>query len=597
MSELRVWAPRATRVEIELPRERRPLEPRARGYWVLAGPQLDPGTRYRLRLDGGLPLPDPRSGSQPEGVHGPSEWLEQGSFAWTDHDFVPRPLSHAVIYELHVGTFSAAGTFVGAIEHLDYLVDLGVTHVELMPVVEFPGKRGWGYDGVALFAPHRAYGTPDDLKRLVEACHARGLGAILDVVYNHLGPDGNYLGHFGPYFTNEYATPWGAAMNFDGWGSDEVRRFFCDNALYWLDDYRFDGLRLDAVHAFHDRSAIPFLEQLSREVHELEQKAGRTKILIAESDLNDPRLIRSSEAAGLGLDAQWSDDFHHALHALFTQERSGYYADFGELGDLVLALQQGYVYAGRYSEYRRRSHGRALGAVPLNRLLGYLQNHDQVGNRALGDRIGRTLTVPQLELAAALVLTAPFVPMIFQGEEWNATSPFCYFTDHTDAELGAAVRAGRRREFAAFGWAPDDVPDPQAADTFARSKLRWEELEAPEHARIHAWYRALIRLRSVEPSLTSSERPEVQIDPVAPRLVSMRRGAVFVHANAGAEPATLPTPTAARLLLGSPGVEVSGDVLHLPAWGVGVLRLPGRGAAAVSTWAPAQPPTSREGAP
>jgi maltooligosyltrehalose trehalohydrolase len=589
MSELRVWAPRATRVEVELPGRRRPLEPRPRGYWVLPEPHLSPGVRYRLRLDSGLPLPDPRSGFQPEGVHGPSEWLEHDSFPWTDGEFIPRPLSHAVIYEMHVGTFSAAGTFAGAVEHLDHLLDLGITHVELMPVAEFPGRRGWGYDGVGLFAPHHAYGTPDDLKRLVDACHARGIGAILDVVYNHLGPDGNYLGHFGPYFTNEYATPWGAAMNLDGWGSDEVRRFFCDNAVHWLENYRFDGLRLDAVHAFHDRSALPFLEQLSREVHELERKVGRTKILIAESDLNDPRLIRSLEAAGLGLDAQWSDDFHHALHSLLTGERSGYYSDFGELADLTTALEKGFVYAGRYSEYRRRSHGRPLGAVPLNRLLGYLQNHDQVGNRALGDRIGRALTVPQLELAAALVLTAPFVPMIFQGEEWNATSPFCYFTDHGDPELAAAVRTGRRREFAAFGWAPEDVPDPQSADSFARSKLRWEELAAPEHARLRDWYRSLIRLRAIEPSLTSAERPDVQVDPVVSRVVTIRRGAAIVHANCGADPARLPFGAGSRLLLGSRGAEVSGDVLHLPAWGVGVLRLPGRRTPPVSTWAPVSP--------
>ena len=594
MSELLVWAPRATRVEVELPSGRRSLEQRSRGYWALPEPALTPGTRYRLRLDGGLPLPDPRSGFQPEGVHGPSEWLDHSSFAWTDEEFVPRPLSHAVIYELHVGTFSHAGTFSGAVEHLAHLVELGVTHVELMPVVEFPGRRGWGYDGVDLFAPHHEYGTPDDLKRLVDACHAHGLAVLLDVVYNHLGPDGNYLGHFGPYFTNEYATPWGAAMNFDGWGSDEVRRFFCDNALQWLRDYHFDGLRLDAVHAFHDRSAIPFLEQLGREVRELERELGRTKVLIAESDLNDPRLIRSVEAAGLGIDAQWSDDFHHALHALLTREQSGYYADFGELGALVAALRDGFVYSGRYSEYRRRSHGRPLGAVPLNRLLGYIQNHDQVGNRALGDRLGKTLSPAQLELAAALMLTGPFVPMIFQGEEWNASSPFCYFTDHTDADLGAAVRAGRRREFAAFGWAPEDVPDPQDVDTFARSKLVWSELGEPEHARLHAWYRALIRLRAVEPSLTSSERPEVQTDPVIPQLLTLRRGAVFVHANIGAEAATLPIAGGARLLLGSPGAEVSGDVLHLPAWGVGVLRPAGRGAPPSSTWAPAQPASSGE---
>jgi maltooligosyltrehalose trehalohydrolase len=587
MTELIVWAPRAAKVEVELPSGPRQLEPGHRGHWVLPNPQLTAGTRYRLRIDGGLPLPDPRAAFQPEGVHGPSEWVDHTAFEWADADFVPRPLSHAVIYELHVGTFSAAGTFLGALEHLDHLVELGVTHVELMPVVEFPGKRGWGYDGVDLFAPHHAYGTPGDLKRLVDACHGRGLAVLLDVVYNHLGPDGNYLGQFGPYFTNEYATPWGAAMNFDGWGSDEVRRFFCDNALGWLRHYRIDGLRLDAVHAFHDRSAVPFLEQLSREVHDLERELGRTKVLIAESDLNDPRLIRSLEAAGLGLDAQWSDDFHHALHALLTGEVGGYYADFGELSDVVEALAKGFVYAGRYSEYRRRSHGRPLGAVPLNRLLGYIQNHDQVGNRAVGDRIGQSLSVAQLELAAALMLTGPFVPMLFQGEEWNATSPFCYFTDHTDPELGAAVRAGRRREFAAFGWAPEDVPDPQAESTFARSKLNWREREAGEHGRLLSWYRGLIHLRAVEPSLTSSERPEVFLDAVCERVLTIRRGQLMIFANVSGEPASLPAPVGARLLLGAPAVAVSGDVLHLPAWGVGVLRPPARVAPPVSTWAPA----------
>ncbi len=588
MGELCVWAPQATRVEVELPEGWRHLAPSARGYWTLPDARLAAGTRYRLRLDGGPALPDPRSGFQPEGAHGPSEWVDHAAFEWTDGDFVPRPLSHAVIYELHIGTFSAAGTFLGAIEHLGHLVELGVRHVELMPVVEFPGKRGWGYDGVDLFAPHHGYGTPDELKRLVDACHARGLAVLLDVVYNHLGPDGNYLGCFGPYFTREYVTPWGDAMNFDGSGSDEVRRFFCDNAISWLKHYRFDGLRLDAVHAFHDRSAVPFVEQLSREVHELERELGRTKVLIAESDLNDPRLIRSVEAAGLGLDAQWSDDFHHALHALLSGERGGYYADFGDLGDVVEALRNGFVYSGRYSEYRHRRHGRPLGAVPLNRLLGYLQNHDRVGNRATGDRIGRSLGVAQLELAAALVLTGPFVPMLFQGEEWNATSPFCYFTDHTDPDLGAAVRVGRRREFAAFGWAPEDVPDPQAEDTFLRSRLSWNEREEGEHARLLGWYRALIRLRAVEPSLTSSERPEVLLEPGSASMLWLRRGQLAIVANVSAEQGQLPVAESDRLLLGSPGVEASAEVLHLPAWGVGVLRrsalLPPR----ASTWAPAQ---------
>ncbi|HWO12665.1 MAG TPA: malto-oligosyltrehalose trehalohydrolase [Polyangiaceae bacterium] len=588
MRELSVWAPRATRVELELPTGPRPLEPRPRGYWALPAPGLAAGALYRVRIDGGPPLPDPRSACQPRGVHGPSEWLDHSAFAWSDADFAPRPLSHAVIYELHVGTFSEPGTFSGAISHLDHLVQLGVTHVELMPVAEFPGARGWGYDGVALFAPHHAYGRPDDLKRLVDACHARGLAVLLDVVYNHLGPDGNYLGQFGPYFTNHYATPWGAAMNFDGAGSDEVRRFLCDNALHWLGDYHMDGLRLDAVHAFHDRSALPFLEQLSREVHALERDTGRTKVLIAESDLNDPKLIRSREAAGYGLDAQWSDDFHHALHTLLTGERDGYYSDFGALDDLVTALGHGFVYSGRYSQHRQRSHGRPLGAVPLNRLLGYVQNHDQVGNRAQGDRIGRTLSVPQLELAAALLLSGPFVPMIFQGEEWNATTPFCYFTDHTDAGLGEAVRVGRREEFAAFGWAPEDVPDPQAPETFSRSKLRWGELAAPEHARLLAWYGAWVRLRAVEPALTSSDRPVVQLEPASTPLLTIRRGRLLVCANCGAASVQHPVEAGAKLLLASPGAEVSGDVLHLPAWGVGVLRPQAGLPPPASTWAPAQ---------
>ncbi len=572
MTELWVWAPRATRVEVELDGLRLPLEPRPRGHWALAERALTAGARYAFCLDGGLPLADPRSGFQPEGAHGPSEWVDHGAFTWTDSEFVPRPLSHAVIYELHVGTFTEGGTFLSVIPRLGHLASLGVTHVQLMPVAEFSGRRGWGYDGVDLFAPHHLYGTPFDLKRLVDACHARGLGVLLDVVYNHLGPDGNYLAQFGPYFTDEYATPWGAAVNFDGPGSDEVRRFFCDNALHWLDKYHFDGLRLDAVHAFLDRNALPFLEQLSREVRALEQRSGRYTVLIGESDLNDPRLIRSLEASGHGLDAQWSDDFHHSLHAYLTGERGGYYADFGQLQDLVQALRDGFVYAGRYSEYRRRSHGRPLGGVPLNRLVGYLQNHDQVGNRATGDRLGRLLRAEQLELAAGLLFTGPFVPMLFQGEEWNASTPFCYFTDHLDAELGAAVRDGRRREFAAFGWPPEALRDPQASETFLESKLDWSELAESHGRRLFDWYRALIRLRAVEPALTSSEAPEVSLEPADSRLLKLRRGQLLVRANLGGEPGIVSGQTGARLLLGSRGVELSGGELFLPAWAIAVVR-------------------------
>jgi maltooligosyltrehalose trehalohydrolase len=583
-----VWAPRARSVELELEgvtgsAARRPLERGDRGYFHLPCPQLPVGARYRLSIDGGPGLPDPRSEYQPLGVHGPSQRVEQEAFVWTDAAFTPTPWSGALVYELHIGTFTGAGTFRAALERLDQLVELGVTHVELMPVAAFPGRHGWGYDGVALFAPHAAYGTPDDLKLLVDGCHARGLAVILDVVYNHLGPDGNYLGHFGPYFTSDYATPWGPAVNLDGAGSDEVRRFFCDNALYWLECFHFDALRLDAVHALIDRSALPFLEQLAQEVAGLERRLGRSKLLIAESDLNDPRVIRGREAGGFGLHAQWSDDFHHCLHVLLTGERGGYYSDFGRLEDLARALQEGFVYAGRYSAFRERSHGRPLEGQPLQQLLGYLQNHDQVGNRAFGDRIGHTLSLAQLELGAALVLTAPFIPMLFQGEEWNASTPFRYFTDHQDPALAAAVREGRRREFADHHHPLETVPDPQAPATFDASKLDWDERSLPEHRRVLDWYRALIALRRREPELCGQENrgSERATDPSELQLqedesgrgwLLFRRGHLLVAANVSPEALSVPLSREAALLLGSRGVALAPRSLRLPPWGVGILR-------------------------
>ena len=582
MTTRSVWAPAAGTVELEL-LDPAGAEPASRalvrgedGWFHLPEPALPPGTRYLVRLDGGPGVPDPRSEWQPEGVHGPSMVIDQQAFRWSDERFVPRPWPEAVLYELHIGTFTPQGTFRAALERLDHLVALGVTHVELMPVAAFPGVQGWGYDGVALFAPHAPYGSPDELKLLVDACHARGLAVLLDVVYNHLGPDGNYLGHFGPYFTREYATPWGAAVNLDQAGCDGVRRFFCDNALYWLEQFHFDGLRLDAVHAFLDRSALPFLEQLAREVRELSLRLQRPKLLIAESDLNDPRLLRSAAAGGLGLHAQWSDDFHHSLHALLTAERSGYYADFGQLEDLLAALRRGFVYEGQYSRYRRRRHGRPLLDVPAYGLLGYLQNHDQVGNRARGDRIGHSLSPRQLQLAAALVLTAPFVPMLFQGEEWNASSPFQYFTDHQDPALARAVQEGRRRELVERGEAAERIPDPQAPGTFAASKLKWGELAAPEHQRLLEWYRALLQLRQREPALQGGPFPDVQIQPESGALC-VRRGPVQIVANVQPAECTATVDGGAVLLLGSGGAALSGTQLALPAWGVGILRtLPAR---------------------
>lgn len=498
MSEIRLWAPRAESVELERSdRTRSRLVREHGGWWRHAVPYTG---RYRLVVDG-VEVPDPRSPCQPDGFDGWSHTVDHDDFPWTDATWRGFPLHAAVIYELHVGTFTPEGTFDAAAGRLDHLVELGVTAIELLPVATFPGSRGWGYDGVLLFAPHAAYGGPDGLKRLVDAAHARGVAVVVDVVYNHLGPIGNHLARFGPYFTDAHRTPWGDAVNLDEAGSDEVRRFFVDNALQWVRDYHADGLRLDAVHAFNDRSAVHLLEQLAGEVHAAAASLGRTVWVIAESDLNQPGLVRPVEAGGMGLDAAWSDDFHHALHAVLTGERDGYYADFGEIAQLARALEEVYVYAGERSLHRQRRHGRPVGDLPRDRFLGYSQNHDQIGNRATGDRLVHAAGVAAARIAAALVLTAPFVPLLFQGEEWAASSPFQYFTDHPDPELGEAVRRGRAVEFAAFGWSVESLPDPQDVETFRRSTLEWDEVAAEPHASMLRWHRDLLRLRATRPAL------------------------------------------------------------------------------------------------
>lgn len=497
------------------------------GWWSVEADGSEP-FEYGFAVDGAGPVPDPQSPWQPFGVHGPSRALDHAAFRWTDSGFQARPLASAVVYELHVGTFTPEGTFDAVIERIPHLLNLGVTHVELMPVAEFPGAWGWGYDGVDLYAPHHAYGGPDALKRLVDALHRAGLAAILDVVYNHLGPSGNYLGMYGPYFTNCVRTPWGEAVNLSGRNSAEVRRFFLDNARMWLRDYHFDGLRLDAVHALVDTSATHFLEQLSMEVEALERELGRYLVVIAESDLNDPRVVRPRELGGYGLTAQWSDDLHHALHAIVTGERGGYYEDFGCMQHLAKALEDGFAYDGQHSAHRGRPHGRPLGDVPKTRLLGYLQTHDQVGNRAAGERISMLAPLERVKAAAALALTAPFVPMIFQGEEWAASTPFLYFTNHTDPDLGHAVSEGRKREFAAFGWPPAAVPDPQDRQTFLRSKLKWEEAGASPHADMLRWYRELLALR---PRLRGDARVTFS---EAEQWLRMDRGDVSVVCGFGA---------------------------------------------------------------
>jgi maltooligosyltrehalose trehalohydrolase len=565
--EVRVWAPRARRLDAELPGDRHPLRPVDGGWWCGDEP-LAPGTDYRLSIDGGPGLPDPRSPFQPEGVHGPSRSVDHGAHAWGDAGWRGAELSDAVIYELHVGTFTPEGTFAAAAARLGHLVDLGVTAVEIMPVAEFPGDRGWGYDGVDLYAPHHAYGGPEGLRRLVDACHAHGLAAVLDVVYNHLGPDGNYLGAYAPYFTDRYRTPWGEAINLDGHQSDEVRAFIVDNALMWLSDYHLDGLRLDAVHAIVDTSAVHILEELATRVAALEAELGRRLWLIAESDLNDPRLVRDPERGGYGLRAQWSDDFHHALHAALTGERTGYYADYGRLEDVARALRYGFVLDGCYSRFRERHHGRPIGDLGGDRFVVCLQNHDQVGNRAAGERSSALMSTRLLRVGAALVLTAPYVPMLFQGEEWGASTPFLYFTDHVDPMLATAVSQGRRREFAAFGWDESAVPDPQDASSFVRSRLDWGEVGREPHAGLLAWHRELIALRRRLPALRDADLSAVcvRVDEEHRWLVMERHG-VTVAANLGATAARIPGGSRGwgEVLLASAEAPCrDGDALILP---------------------------------
>ncbi|MDZ7642474.1 MAG: malto-oligosyltrehalose trehalohydrolase [Desulfurivibrio sp.] len=571
-----LWAPAAQRVELQLAGQRQAMRAATAGWWQAPRPPAH-GEDYTFFLDDAGPFPDPRSPWQPAGVDAPSRHLDHRRFAWHDQGWQAPPLAAAVIYELHIGTFTPEGTFLAVIDKLDHLLELGVTHIELLPVATFAGPRGWGYDGVDLYAPHPAYGPPEDLKKLVDACHRRGLAVLLDVVYNHLGPAGNYLNRFGPYFTDHYRTPWGEAVNFDGADSEPVRRFFIDNALMWLRDYHFDGLRLDAVHAIFDRSALHFLEQLAAEVQTLEAECRRHLVVIAESDLNDPRLVRPPEVGGYGLDAMWNEDFHHALHAALTGETQGYYADFGGLAPLAKVLQRGQAYEGDYSPYRRRPHGRPATDLAGRQQVAFLQNHDQVGNRARGERLSQLLKPGQLKLAAALLLTAPFVPLLFQGEEWGATNPFLYFTAHPDPELAAAVSRGRQQEFAAFGWSPAEIPDPQAPATFTASQLDWHALQNAPHAELLAWYRQLIQLRRHTPALNDDRPGQVEVIFDEQRQwLRLKRGSLLVAANFAAQARRLPLPpaTSRQTLLSSPvAPDYDGDNVLLAGHGVAILQI------------------------
>ncbi|MFD8782211.1 malto-oligosyltrehalose trehalohydrolase [Kitasatospora sp. NPDC059599] len=543
-----VWAPHAvSRVQVEVDGVAHELDRCADrdGWWSGEAP----GGDYAFRLDDGPPLPDPRSARQPHGPDGPSRPVDHTAFHWSETGRQGRALPGAVLYELHVGTFTTRGTFDAAAERLDHLVELGVDFVELMPVCPFPGRHGWGYDGVSLWAVHEPYGGPEGLKRFVDAAHRKGLGVILDVVHNHLGPSGNHLPAYGPYFTDRHHTPWGSAVNLDAPGSDEVRAYLIGSALAWLRDYRIDGLRLDAVHALADDRAVHFLEELSHEVDTLAVTTNRPLFLIAESDLNTPRTTAPREAGGQGLAAQWSDDFHHALHCALTGESQGYYGDFARapLAAVARTLTRGFFHDGTWSSFRGRSHGRPFPTGEGHRLLGYLQTHDQVGNRALGDRLSTTLPVGRLACGAALVLTSPFTPMLFMGEEWGAATPWQYFTDHTDPDLAEAVRRGRRREFAEHGWAAEAVPDPQEPATVLRSVLDWTELRRAPHTELLSWYRTLVRLRHERPELADPDLGAVRVEyeEAAGRLV-VHRGPYRVAVNLGPAEAALPLGAAGR---------------------------------------------------
>jgi maltooligosyltrehalose trehalohydrolase len=566
MTTFEVWAPEKT-VKLRLAGEDREMERGSDGWWRLSAP-VPPGTDYAFTLpDFDGPLPDPRSPWQPSGVHGPSRLYDHSAFAWSDALWTGRQLPGAVLYELHIGTFTAAGTFDAAIERLDYLVELGVDLVELLPVNSFNGDHNWGYDGVCWYAPHEVYGGPDGLKRFVDAAHARGLGVVLDVVYNHFGPSGAYAPMFAPYLAPAGSNPWGASLNLDGPQSDEVRRYIIDNVLMWLRDYHVDGLRLDAVHALADQSAVNLLEQMAVEVESLSTSLGRPLSLIAESDLNDPRLITPREAGGYGLQAQWDDDVHHALHTLLTGERQGYYGDFGSLECLQTVLEGAFFHADTWSSFRQRRHGRPVNRalLPGHRFVAYLQNHDQIGNRAVGDRLSALLSPGLLKVGATLLLTSPFTPMLFMGEEWAAGSPWQFFTSHPEPELAAAVQNGRRREFAAHGWAEAEVPDPQDPATFQRSKLDWDELEKPGHAEILDLYQRLIALRRSRPDLSNPWLDKVEVWH-GDQYVVMRRGNCAVAANLATVPQTvsLRAVPSKVLLATEAGVALQRDRVDLP---------------------------------
>lgn len=576
MQEFSVWAPIPKLVRIEVDGQIYPMTgPDQAGYWKVCVEAAHAGSEYGYLLDDETsPTPDPRSMLQPHGVHGLSAVYDRSNFAWGDPFWQGPPLTGAVIYELHIGTFTQGGTFDTAIERLPYLSELGVTHLEIMPVVEAAGDRGWGYDGVALYAVTQHYGGPDGFKRFVNACHAHGLAVILDVVYNHFGPVGNYTGKYGPYTTDQHHTPWGVAVNLERSGSDAVREFFIENALMWMREFHVDGLRLDAIHEMWDRSAVHFLEQLSADVDNLSAQLGRRLILIAESDLNDPKIVRPIEANGYGMDAQWADDFHHALATiLFTDPgHAGYYDDFGAFESLAKAMKDIFVFEGQFSKYRNHSHGRPIENLSAHHFINFLQNHDQVGNRALGDRIHQTIGLDKTKVGLGLILIAPMVPMLFMGEEYAASTPFLYFADHDDPEMAKMVAAGRKKEFASFGFDADEIPNPEDPASFTNSKLNWDEIHDGAHAEMLDWVKTLIHIRRTSRCLNDGDRGHLKVSfDEEGRWLRVDRRKTSVFANLGDGDAIFPITDEYRLLASSkPTIRTEGHV-KVPALSLAML--------------------------
>lgn len=567
-----VWAPRPEQVRLDVDGTLHPMT-RAQDGWWRAVVDAAPDARYGFVLDDDpTVIPDPRSARQPEGVHERSQLWSPSQDAWTDAGWQGRSIEGGVIYELHIGTFTPGGTFDSAIDKLHYLVDLGVDFVEVMPVNAFSGTHGWGYDGVLWYAVHEAYGGPDGLVRFVDACHNRGLGVLIDAVFNHLGPSGNYLPKFGPYMSSG-SNPWGESINISDAGSDEVRRYIIDCALRWMRDFHADGLRLDAVHALVDTTAVHILEELSAETDSLAHEVGRPLSLVAESDMNDPRLITPRDQGGLGMTAQWDDDIHHAIHSAVSGERQGYYGDFGTLATLAETLRHGYFHAGTYSSFRGRRHGRPLdtATIPATRLLAYTLTHDQVGNRAIGDRPSQNLTVGQQAIKAALALGSPYTAMLFMGEEWASSSPFQFFSSHPEPELARATAEGRKKEFADHGWDADEIPDPQDPETFTRSKLKWDETADGEHAQLLEFYRALIALRRNEPDMADPWLDNLGVDyDEEQRWFVMRRGALAIACNLGTQAADVPVTGEVVLAWGEPAA--SKQTTRIDGHSVAVLR-------------------------